>query len=335
MATIRALASLSFLVVYAVADSVTKCGLTGLTSYYNSTTLPYLFYNNPWGNDGSGYSCITVDNNGTSFDATWKWANNSADVHAYPHITLESSIFPLPISQLSTLEFAADFGVNITSAYNKTAAQRLQAFITDDVQYDVTLDMFLDANETAATSDLPTYEVMIWLSYSYDVYPVGIDTSSPDKYQYIIDGTRFFLFNGNNTQNQTVYSWLPETNLTSVDADYSPLIHYLWQNDFMPKDVYLGTLQFGTEQFHATEEVLFRAGNYSFNLAQNKSQVFTDLSSVSPIAVPTQVPTTSRFESNSTKKSGASPALARATDAGVLGSVWCGIGVAVLMISWL
>lgn len=100
----------------------------------------------------------------------------------------------------------------------------------------------------------------------------------------------------------------------------------------MPKDVYLGTLQFGTEQFHATEEVLFRAGNYSFNLAQNKSQVFTDLSSVSPIAVPTQVPTTSRFESNSTKKSGASPALA--TDAGIMSSVWCGIGVAVLM-SWL
>ena len=131
-----------------------------------------------------------VDNNGTSFDATWKWANSSADVHAYPHITLESSLFPLPMSQLSTLEFAADFGVNVTSAYNKTAEQRLQALTTDDVQYDVTLDMFLDANETAASSDLPTYEIMIWLSYSYDVYPVGIDTSSPDKYQYIIGGTR-------------------------------------------------------------------------------------------------------------------------------------------------
>ncbi|KAK4943646.1 hypothetical protein LTR10_016743 [Elasticomyces elasticus] len=273
-----------------------------------------------------------VNNNGTSFDATWKWANNSADVHGYPHIRLESSLFPLPISQLSTLEFATDFGINVTSAYNKTADQRVQALTTDDVQYDVTLDMFLDANETAATSDLPAYEIMIWLSYSYRVYPVGIDTSSPDKYQFSIGGTRFFLFNGSNTQNQTVYSWLPETNLTSVDADYSPLVHYLWQNDFMPKDVYLGTLQFGTEQFHATEEVLFRTGNYSFNLAQNTSQVFTDLASVSPIAVPTQVPTMSRFESNSTKKSGASPAIA--TDVGLMNSVWCGIGIAVLAMSW-
>lgn len=31
-------------------------------------------------------------------------------------------------------------------------------------------------------------EVLVY--YSYDVYPVGIDTSSPDKYQYIIGGTR-------------------------------------------------------------------------------------------------------------------------------------------------
>lgn len=131
-----------------------------------------------------------MNNNGTSFDATWKWLNNSKDVHGYPHLELESSLFPLSISELSSLEFASTFGVNVTSAYNQTAQQRLQALNDDDVQYDVMLDMFLDANATKATSDLPGYEIMIWLSYSYAAYPVGIDTSSPDKYQFIIGGTR-------------------------------------------------------------------------------------------------------------------------------------------------
>lgn len=113
-----------------------------------------------------------------------------------------------------------------------------------------------------------------------------------------------FLFHGNNTQNQTVFSWLPETNLTAVDADYSSLIHYLWQLGFMPKDVYLGTLQFGTETFHATNEVLFKAANYSLGFSRNTSEVFTNLESVKPVAVPTQVPTMDRFKTSDAPKLG-------------------------------
>ncbi|KAK5364852.1 hypothetical protein LTR20_008788 [Exophiala xenobiotica] len=290
---------------HVIAESVTKCGNYGDSSYYNSTTLPYVFYNNPWGNDGSGYSCITVNNNGTSFDATWKWRNNSEDVHAYPHFKLDSPLYPLQLGELSSIDFSCTFGVNVTSAYNESQEQRVQSLDDNDVQYNIALDMFLDSNSTNAMGTLPHYEIMIWLSYSWDVYPVGISTSNPDKDQFILGDTRFFLFHGNNTQNQTVFSWLPETNLTAVDADYSPLLHYLWQFGFMPKDIYLGTLQFGTEQFHATNEVLFRAANYSLGLSRNTSEVFADLESVKSVAVPSQVPTMDRFKtSGATKLSG-------------------------------
>jgi hypothetical protein len=90
------------------------------------------------------------------------------------------------------LDFSADFGVNVTAAYNDTTdEQRTRALDASDVQYNVALDMFLDPNATtAATADLPRYEVMIWLSYSYGVYPVGIDGSSPGKEQYMIGDTR-------------------------------------------------------------------------------------------------------------------------------------------------
>ncbi|KIV87957.1 hypothetical protein PV10_09234 [Exophiala mesophila] len=279
-----------------VAESVTKCGNTGLESYYNSTTLPYVFYNNPWGNDGSGFSCITVKNNGTAFDSTWRWLNNSDKVHAYPHFKLDSPLYPLLVEDLASVDFTGDFSINVTSAVGESPEAREEALTDEDVQYNVALDMFLDANETQAMAELPAYEIMIWMSYSYRVYPVGIDTSTPDKDQFIVNGTRFFLFHGNNTQGQTVFSWLPEHNLTHASGDYSPLIHYLWQFDFMPSDLYLGTIQFGTEEFHSQSEVLFSAGNYSLGISENQELQVSQLEAPKPVPVPDQVPTMKRFE---------------------------------------
>lgn len=106
-----------------------------------------------------------------------------------------------------------------------------------------------------------------------------------------------FLYHGNNTQGQTVFSWLPENNLTHTSGDFSPLVHYLWQFNFMPQNVYLGTIQFGTETFHATSEVLFSAGNYSLSISQDENLRVPQLEAPKPVKVPNQVPTMSRFES--------------------------------------
>jgi len=92
--------------------------------------------------------------------------------------------------QLSSVDFTGGWGINVTSALKEDTKARQQALNDNNVQYNVALDMFLDANETQAQADVPHYEIMVWLSYSYDVYPVGIDTSSPDKDQFIVNGTR-------------------------------------------------------------------------------------------------------------------------------------------------
>jgi hypothetical protein len=135
-------------------------------------------------------TCSQVNNNGTSFDATWKWRNNSEDVHAYPHFKLDSPLYPLQLGELSSIDFSCMFGVNVTSAYNESQEQRVQSLDDSDVQYNIALDMFLDSNSTNAMGTLPHYEIMIWLSYSYHVYPVGISTSNPDKDQFILGDTR-------------------------------------------------------------------------------------------------------------------------------------------------
>ena len=72
----------------------------------------------------------------------------------------------------------------------------------------------------------------------------------------------------------------------------------------MPSDVYLGTIQFGTEAFHAQSEVLFSAGNYSLGISENQDLQVSQLEAPKPVPVPDQVPTMKRFETQNS----ASPA---------------------------
>lgn len=68
----------------------------------------------------------------------------------------------------------------------------------------------------------------------------------------------------------------------------------------MPSDLYLGTIQFGTEAFHAQSEVLFSAGNYSLGISENQDLQVSQLEAPKPIPVPDQVPTMKRFETQNT-----------------------------------
>jgi xyloglucan-specific endo-beta-1,4-glucanase len=61
------------------------------------------------------------------------------------------------------------------------------------------------------------------------------------------------LFHGFNGVNQSVYSWLPWDNFTSIDTDLSPLIHYLWRKEYISKNTYLGLVQWGSEAMHSAQ----------------------------------------------------------------------------------
>ena len=82
------------------------------------------------------------------------------------------------------------------------------------------------------------------------------------------------LRSGVNLANQTVYSWLADSNVTTIDkpVDFSPLLLHLLNNSLVPQDVQLGTFQFGTETFHATHgAVNFTAQNWNFTLSQKQT----------------------------------------------------------------
>ncbi len=74
------------------------------------------------------------------------------------------------------------------------------------------------------------------------------------------------LYTGPNGAGQTVFSWLAQTNLTSFHNDISPLFNYLVDHNLLPTSAYLGSVQFGTETFHATANVTFTASNFALDL---------------------------------------------------------------------
>lgn len=75
---------------------------------------------------------------------------------------------------------------------------------------------------------------------------------------------------GANKNGQYVYSWFAPENIDSFDADISPLLHYLWRNDYLDDTDYLGTVQFGTETFHSVSNVTFSARNFSMSVEPGK-----------------------------------------------------------------
>jgi len=58
--------------------------------------------------------------------------------------------------------------------------------------------------------------------------------------------------------------------LTSIGADLSPLIHYLWRKEYLGGDMYVGLAQFGSEAVHSAEghNVTFSATNINMDVTR-------------------------------------------------------------------
>lgn len=59
-----------------------------------------------------------------------------------------------------------------------------------------------------------------------------------------------------------MYSWVTNQTLTTFELDVAPLFGYLWENEGVPGDVYLGVVQFGTETFYSKNQMNFSVSSY-------------------------------------------------------------------------
>lgn len=74
------------------------------------------------------------------------------------------------------------------------------------------------------------------------------------------------LFTGRNTRGTLVYSWVSPADQTSFDEDITPLLQYLWRNELVSADARIGLVEFGSEAYHAGNNVTFSAGGFSMDI---------------------------------------------------------------------
>jgi hypothetical protein len=104
---------------------------------------------------------------------------------------------------------------------------------------------------------------------SISLIDLFILTSRPihDPLTGIDDEKTSTLYSGTNGNGQTVFSWVTNDTITSFNADIAPLILFFPQYGYIPSDVYLGTIQFGTETFFASSKINFTVNQFSASLA--------------------------------------------------------------------
>ncbi|RVX69920.1 hypothetical protein B0A52_05755 [Exophiala mesophila] len=249
----------------AAADEIELCGQF---DYYNSTTVPYSFNNNAWGDNGEGYSCLIVSGDDASFSVKYQWTGDASTVKGFPYVKVHPSRLPVQLWNVSSLDFSAQFRTYVRGTENWSSQEQAIAYDNTGLRANVAVDMFLSDNAENSTGLGPPIEIMIWQWYTPTVLPLGHSESTPEQDTVEAGGTNYSLYHGWNAQGQHVFSWLPHQNLSSVDVDYFPLLEHIWRNGLLSGALYLGQLEFGTEVMFAGEETIFEANNYTLKITR-------------------------------------------------------------------
>lgn len=131
----------------------------------------------------STYDNATYATNTTApeWSITWAFPPGPATqpVHAFPNIKLDpDNIFPIQISKVSAIDFITEWHYGVGDAKpNTTNVNELNAV---DLNSNVAIDMFLDADSTKATSSVDAkYEVMVWFGvFGPATEPIGLRQGS-------------------------------------------------------------------------------------------------------------------------------------------------------------
>ncbi|KAK5077147.1 hypothetical protein LTS08_006163 [Lithohypha guttulata] len=296
-------------VVRAQDDNPNNVTLCGVSDFYNSTAVPYSFNNNKWGDDGTGFSCTNVLDQGESFSVTFQWRGPADTVKAFPYLKLHPERLPVQLWNASTLHFSGNWSM-LVEGYDHDPEVQAVAYDNTALKANAAIDMFLSDDITNSTGLGSPIEIMIWLWYPPTMLPLGHSESTPQIDTIEVSGTNFSLYHGWNAQGQNVFSWLAHQNMTSADDDFGPLLSYIWKKGLLSGALYLGQIEFGAEVMHAGETTTFEANNYELKLYRegDKDDPNPKPTSTASMSKPTIMPTGQAGSSTSSSASATSAA---------------------------
>ena len=222
-----------------------------------------------WGDDGTGYSCLNISSDDQSFSVTYKWEGDASTVKGFPYMKAWPNRLPVQLWNISVLTFSAQWSIYVQGTQDQSPEEQAVAMDETALYTNAAVDMFLSDDATNSTGLGSPIEIMIWPWYTPTVLPLGHAESTPDIDVVKVDGMNFRLYHGWNLQGQHVFSWLADSNMTSTDADYAPLLKYIWKKGLLSGALYVGQLEFGTEVMHAGQETVFQASNYTLKVIRD------------------------------------------------------------------
>lgn len=247
-----------------------------------STGTQYTLNPNQWGWDGKeGGLCMNVTqfNNHTyatsktapHFSVTWQYPMGPATqpVHAFPNIKLdgEGYVFPAAIGTIASIPVDVEWTYGIGT--EKANSTDITSMAAANVNTNVAIDMFLDADMNSAQSSTQAkYEIMVWLcTIGSATQPIGLAQGAVDT--QVINGTTFNLYAGSNSVGQYVLTWSATTPVENFIGDIAPLvtrIAAIGRADFPSSNDYLGYMGLGSEALWTPQKVTFDVSYLSMDV---------------------------------------------------------------------
>jgi hypothetical protein len=212
---------------------------------------------------------MNITDGDTTYTVTYRWPGDASTVKGFPYMKVDPSRLPVQLWNISSLDFSAQWRTYVIGTEESSIQEQTAAYDNTALRVNQALDMFLSEDALNSTGVGAPIEIMIWLWYTPTMQPLGHTESTPEKDTVEIAGTNFSLYNGWNAQGQHVFSWLAHENTTSTNADYGPLLRYIWEDGQLSGSLYVGQLEFGSELMHAGEETVFEARNYTLKITRD------------------------------------------------------------------
>lgn len=196
-------------------------------------------YNNQWGRGEvpSGSQNIYYSS-GNNYGWRWQWPSSTTSVKGYPSVVS---------GWHWTADYTAGSGFPVQLAEHKRVDTKVKyAFINANGAYNAAYDLWFHMTNHATWANAPTDEVMVWLNRNGGVVPAG-----SYKETITVAGTQWDLYVGH-VSSWNVYSFVRKTPTTSANLNMTDFTDYLQSKQYLTKDKYLSSVEFGTEIYNGS-----------------------------------------------------------------------------------
>ncbi len=210
--------------------SAAKITLNGGKSY---------LYNNQWGRGEVPNGTQEIYYNSDSDNGwRWKWPSSTASVKGYPSAVT---------GWHWTAGYTPNSGLPVKlSAHKRVDTNVSYAFKNATGVYNASYDLWFHTTNAATWANAPTDEVMVWLNRSGGAMPTG-----SYKETVTLAGTQWDLYVGH-VSSWNVYSFVRKVPTTSASLNMTNFTDYLVNKQYLSKDKYLSSVEFGTEIYNGS-----------------------------------------------------------------------------------